>query len=133
MKDAMNSDSNLTVSVLEQSDKNLSKKFTCIFQDSTNSKGSVSKFHLSLPAYHTVQDLYLDVSKKTSYKNGTFLLKYTRNIEEQIIDENCDDALFDIVGDSQEKRHNFSLINKDENGPVTVIVDSIDTSIYKVR
>ena len=128
----MNSDSNLTVSVLEQSDKNISKKFTCIFQDSTNSKGSVSKFHLSLPAYHTVQDFYLDVSRKTSYKNGTFLLKYTRKADEQIIDENCDDTLFDIVGDSQEKRHNFFLINKDENGPVTVIVDSIDTGIRKV-
>jgi len=104
--------------------------FVCLFEDKTEGVDKKPRFHLNLQSSTTTQELYNSISQQTSFKTGTFLIAYAPRDEDQIIiDENCEDNLYDILqNDVELKRHDFCLLSKDKGGPVTVIVDTLNFS-----
>ena len=127
-EDAMVSEENnmnQAVVAVVSDQKQETQSFICVFYDQTNPKWKAAKFHQNICSTTTVIQLYELVAQKNNYKFGTFLLAYFARDEEIDIDYNCEDTLYDILKDANEKRHNFLIKQKDGVDPVTVIVDSI--------
>ena len=115
-----------------------SRKYICIFQDETTVNWRSSKFHQNILGSTSVSQIYELVAQKLHYKAGSFLLSHLKPMkdkqteEEMIIDEHCESSLKDLIYDSNAKKYNFLVKQKDGKDPITVIVDKVKNMNVRV-